>query len=408
MPTFRYKALGSDGRVQHGAMVAPDERAVIESLRHTGHLPISASVADSRRLLTLPRRFRMPRIRDRISGRDITSLTRECSTLLNADLTVDACLRSIERYSRNSALNRLVSDIHASIRNGKSLSDALAKHPEYFDSHYVALIHSGEVSGTLGPTLDRLAEHRERSESFRRALITSLTYPAILVVVSTISLFVLMSFVVPRFIPLFADAGQSLPLLTKLVFSTSGFLRKAWWLLILAFCAIALYLQHWYSNADNRRRCDHWVLGIPKFGKILQYIEVVRFARTMGSLIANGLPLIASLKLSTRTSGNHAVREMLEKCRTRIEQGGRLGGELARYDRFPGLAIEMIAIGEESGKLDEMLIKIAKSFEEKTETQLKQLLNLIEPVTILLLGGIIAAVIVAILQAMLGLNDLIT
>jgi general secretion pathway protein F len=216
-----------------------------------------------------------------------------------------------------------------------------------------------------------------------------------------------MSFVVPRFVPLFADAGATLPLMTKIVFAIAGLAQSLWWLGALGIIGALLYFDRWKSDPLNRRRLDAWLLKLPQLGDILRQVETARITRTLGSLTSNGLPLHSSLKLSREVCQNSVFRDLMDQCCSSIEQGRRLSESLESADVFPSLASELIAIGDESGQLEPMLLKVADSCEETAQKTIRRSLTLIEPVMILGLGAVIAFVIVAILMAMLGLNDLV-
>ena len=406
MTSYTYKALTADGKVRVGSMDAADEKAVLRQLREAGLLPVQAVPADSR-AFRAPWRLRAGWRKRHIDRRTITALIQDLATLLRAGLSIDRALRLLERQTQHPRLQPLLREVLEAIRGGSSLSSALARHPKTFDQLTVALIRAGEASGSIDNALKQLAEHRERSESFRSATVASLTYPTILIIVSALSLFVLMSFVVPRFVPLFADAGATLPFLTKLVFAAAGVFAATWWLvLVLAVGAMALFSQ-WLRNAGNRRRLDRWLLSIPAIGSLLRSIEATRFARTLGSTVGHGVSIVAGLKLCIEVTRNEEIRAAIEACRMQVKHGERISRALAETKAFPALVAELVSVGEEAGNVETALTAAADALEKKTQESLRRVVTLIEPVSILGLGGIIALVIVAILLAMLGLNELV-
>lgn len=406
MTMFRYKAVGADGRRVDGEMDAVDAASVIVQLRTSGHLPISAEPK------ALGLRFdgvgsHIRAWRHRVRPADITAATRELATLLNAGIPLDASLRLLERHTHRPQLKTALSSIHASVQAGRSLSAALAAHHALFDSLYVSLIKSGEASGSLADVLDRLADHRERADAFRASVVSALTYPIALAAVAVVSLFVLVAFVIPRFIPLFADAGAPLPVLTQVVFGVASFLQTWWWALA-AFAALgASASKRWLARTENRLKLDAWLLTAPLAGELVQGTETVRFARTLKTLLRNGLPLLAALKLTAGVQRNRRVAAAIEAAMNAVRSGGRLAPALAAEHALPSLAVELMTIGEESGQLESMLGKSAETFESRVEQKLKRLLTLLEPALILGLGAVIALVIVSILMAMLGLNELV-
>jgi general secretion pathway protein F len=406
MALFHYKAIGADGKRVDGEMEAADAQSVIAQLRSTGNLPISAVPKTERH--DVARLFRLARRKDRVRPADITALTRELATLLHAGIPLDAALRILERHApAGSRLKTILKRIHEDVRAGKSLSGALAALPDAFDSFYSSLVRAGEASGSLAVVMARLATHREQTEAFRATIVSALTYPAILLCVAFLSLFVLLTFVIPRFIPLFADAGETLPLLTEVVFGTAQALESYWWILVLAVIAAKLAADRWLETPANRVQLDAWLLRAPLIGEVLSHSEAVRFARTLETLLRNGLPLLAALGLVKDVQRNRIVRSMVEHAMDSIRSGGRLAKVLEREGVLPELAVELVMVGEESGQLEEMLERTAETFEMRVQQKIKRMLTLLEPVLILGLGAMIAVVIVSILTAMLSLNELV-
>lgn len=407
MPLFHYKAIAADGKPVAGEMEAADAQQVIAALRSTGHLPVSSEPASSRAdVAELWRRLK--RWRERIKRADVTSITRELATLLNAGLPLDASLKILTRQTaEGGSLRALLKRVHDDVQGGKSFSSALSTHGNVFDPFYVNLVRAGEAGGSLAEVLDRLAAHRERSDAFRATVIASLTYPAVLVGVAAISLFVLTTFVIPRFIPLFQEAGDTLPLLTAVVFAVSEQARRWWWLLVAGAISAKLAADRWLALPANRLRLDRRLLRAPVLGEVVLFAETVRFARTLETLLRNGLPLLAALELAKNVQRNAVVVGVIDAAVAGVRSGGRLAAGLASGRVLPELAVELVTIGEESGQVEEMLDKIAETFEARAQQKLKRLITLLEPALILGLGGVIAIVIVSILMAMLGLSDLV-
>jgi general secretion pathway protein F len=297
--------------------------------------------------------------------------------------------------------------IHADVQSGKPLSAALSANGDCFDPLYVNLVRAGEAGGALAVVMERLAVHRERTDAFNATLVSALTYPVVLVCVAAISLFVLLTFVIPRFIPLFADAGETLPLLTEVVFGLARLLQQGWWLLFGAIVLAKILADRWLARPGNRLRLDRSTLRLPVVGEIVLLTETVRFTRTLATLQRNGLPLLTSLKHVRDVQRNSVVASAIDDAVDRVRGGRRLAAALEHAGVFPDLAIEFITIGEESGRLEDMLEKVADTFQLRAEQRLKRLLTLLEPALILGLGAAIAIVIVSILLAMLGLNELV-
>jgi general secretion pathway protein F len=405
MTAFRYKAVGVDGRRIDGEMDAADAAAVIVHLRTAGHLPISAEPKRAG-IAFGPFAARLRAWRNRIRSTDVTAVTRELATLLNAGIPLDSSLRVLERHAHQPKLKSTLRGIHDSVQAGRRLSASLAEH-DLFDSLYVNLVKSGEASGSLSNVLERLAEHRERADAFRASVVSALTYPIALAAVALVSLCVLITFVIPRFIPLFEDAGAPLPLLTQAVFGVATFLQSWWWALVGVAALGASTGRRWLARPDNRLKLDRWLLAAPIVGELVQDTETVRFTRTLETLLRNGLPLVGALKLTQGVQRNRRVAAAIEAAAGAVRAGGRLAPALASAKALSSLAVELMTIGEESGQLEAMLGKAAATYETRVEQKLKRLLTLLEPVLILGLGAVIALVIVSILMAMLGLNELV-
>jgi general secretion pathway protein F len=326
---------------------------------------------------------------------------------LSAGIPLDSSLRVLERHAQQPKLKTALASIHDSVQAGRRLSAALAAHDALFDPLYINLVKAGEASGSLAGVLERLADHRERADAFRATVVSALAYPVALTGVAAVSLVVLVAFVIPRFIPLFEDAGAPLPLLTQTVFAAAQFLQNWWWALA-GVAALGLgFVRRWLAQAENRLRLDGWLLAAPIVGELVQATEAVRFTRTLETLLRNGLPLLSALKLAQGVQRNRRVAGAIDVAMNAVRSGGRLASTLAAERALPSLATELMTIGEASGQLESMLGKAAETFETRVEQHLKRLLTLLEPVLILGLGAVIALVIVSILMAMLGLNELV-
>ena len=324
-----------------------------------------------------------------------------------AGLPIDASLRLLLNQAGDNDIARVISQVYRRVQAGETLSQALSVHGDVFDSLYLSLVRAGESSGALDKVLERLAQHRERAAEFRASLISIITYPAILVVVASISLFVMMSFVVPRFIPLFSEADQALPLLTKAVFGASSFFANTWWLVLAALIAGWLLFGRWRAVPANRSRLASSYLTMPLVGSLITQTDTVRLARTLAMLLRNGVPLFGALKLSKGAVANEAIREMVVRCAERVHGGARFSAALREEAILPALALDFVTIGEESGTLPAMLDRVADAFQDRVDRRLKRLLTLLEPALILSLGAVIGIVIVALLLAMLSLNELV-
>ncbi len=403
MPGFRYQALDRNGRTVHGVIDAASRAGVIEQLQNAGQLPIHADEIGGNHIRLSALRLR----RQRMARDDVLLLTGELATLLQAGLPLDQALKTLAGLTDSAPLRDLIHQLTVRVQSGAALSAALAEHAGVFDSLYINMIRAGEAGGSLESAIARLAAYLERMKELRSSVVNALIYPAILLIVSVLSLFFLMSFVVPRFVPLFAEAGQPLPLFTSLVFSLSGLLNRFWWLLML-FAAAAVWLaKNRLSEPERRLAFDAWCLRLPVLGELICEIEMARFARTLGTAMHNGVPLLSGLRLVREVLGNRLLAVTTDRVIAGLEQGRGMAAPMQAAGVYPALAVQLIGIGEESGRLEIMLDRIADIYDSDIKTRLKRLLTLLEPVLILGLGGLVALIILSILAAMLGLNELV-
>ena len=408
MARFLYKAISSDGETIQGEMEAPSRTAVIERLQESGHLPILADElgsADGRRSwLAGTRLFFRPR---RMSRDDVALLTRQLSTMLRAGVPLDSALGMLIDLAARGPVRQTLERIRELVHGGASLSDALAAQPGVFGRFYLSMIRAGEASGALEAVLARLCEYFDRSKELRETVKSALVYPAILVVVAGISLIVLVTFVVPQFTPLFEDLGGTLPLATRIVITVAEFVRNYWWLLVMLVVAVYWLIQSQLSDPKTRDAWDAVALKIPLLSDLITKVEVARFSRTLGTLLVNGVPMLAGVSITREILGNRVLANALQKVSVSLEQGRGMATPLLETGCFPSLAVQLVRIGEETGKLEEMLLQIADIYDTEVRDAVKRLLALLEPVLILGMGVLIAAIIMSILVAILSLNELV-
>ena len=304
-------------------------------------------------------------------------------------------------------IQTLLQSILDKIQSGASLSDAMTDQDDVFSRLYLNMIRAGEASGAMDIVIERLANYMERMSDLRSSLITALIYPLILLVVSILSLIVLMTFVVPQFIPLFEDVGQALPLLTQIIFSISEVFRQFWWLGLGLFTLAAWWMDKQLKDPEKRLGFDGWCLRLPIIGALLKEIEIARFARTLGTTMANGVPLLTGIRLVREVISNQVIANVMDSVTDSLEQGQTMALPLKDSAVCPALAAQLIEVGEKSGQLESMLNKIADIYDRQVQTTIKRLLTFLEPILILGLGGLIAVIITSILLARLVLNDLV-
>jgi general secretion pathway protein F len=401
MPSYYYKAVKLDGEEIEGEQEADDEAALIRRLQAEGLIPLQTRSAGG---LTaqLARRKRR-----RLSANDIEVLTRQLATLIEASLTLDRSLAVLVDLTPEEHVVKVLSDLQERVRGGATFSAALEAQDGQFSKLYVNMVRAGEASGALAEVLSRLADYLERTAELRGTVTSALVYPAILLVVAGLSVIMLLVFVVPQFTVLFEDMGASLPLPTRIVVGAGDLVRGYWWALLVLIAVAALLIERWLQNTDNRRRFDYRVMALPLFGDLIWKMETARLCHTLSTLLKNGLPLLSGLNLAKEVVSNRKIGDGLSEAAEDLKHGRGIAEPLTTHAVLPELALQMIRVGEESGTLDAMLAKVADIFDRETRLSVQRMLTLLEPALIIGLGIVVAGIIISILMAILGANELV-
>lgn len=401
MPLYSYKAVKLDGEVQEGVLEAPSEAELTRKLQQAGLIPIRTRTAGALGTLLGGRK------KQGFAAKDVLLVTRELATLLEAGLTLDRSLQILIDLADAEEKARLLGSLQEAVRGGAVFSDALERHPEVFPRLYVNMVRAGEASGALDAVLGRLADYLEQAQALKETVKSALVYPSILVFVAALSLVVLLMFVVPQFKQLFADLGAALPLPTQIVIGIGDLFRDYWWALVALVALVAALVARALQNPQVRYQWDRRVLRAPLFGELLWKLDTARFSHTLATLLKNGLPLLSALTLSKEVVGNRRIVELLGETAEELKHGKGLAGPMLSREVLPKLALQMIKVGEESGSLDAMLGKVAGVYDQETRATVQRMLTLLEPILIIGLGVIIAAIIMSILLAILAANDLV-
>lgn len=401
MPVFVYRAADRRGQTIDGVMDAPDARAVVERLQKDAYYPI--------RVVPHAERAAWPAfgISSRVSGRDLLAFTQHLATLFEAGLPLDRALAILEELASTPRVKVIVGDLLVSVRAGASLSEALAKHhPRPFSRLYINMVRAGEKGGVLEVTLRRLAEFLEARAAFAEAVVSALAYPAVITLVGAGAIVFLMTFVIPRFATIFADLGQTVPLPTQILLSVSAGFQHYWWAGVLLVLAAVLAWRVWTGTPEGRLRWDQTLLGLPLAGPLTIRVETARFARTLGTMLKSGVPVMGALAVVGDMMTNQAIGRAVDRLAEGVKRGGTIAAGMQAEARFPALAIHMVRVGEETGRLEEMLLKVAETFEADVRTELKRVLGLLEPVIILAMGVLVAFIVVAMLLAIFSINEI--
>jgi len=394
MPAFSYKAVGRDGKAQQGVIEADALDLATRQLRARGLTPLKIQEGDGQEQAKPPTR------------QEVLSMTSELSVLLRAGLPLDRALKVLIDMDGQPRMRAVLSELLKAVKGGKSLSLALQPYDAIFGSFYLSMVRAGEASGQLSSVLERLVEHLESAKATRDSIVSALIYPAILLVVAVLSVVVMLGFVVPQFETLFNDMGEALPAMTKAVIAAAEFI-KAWGLLLgILVAVLGLVIQRWAVSEQGKTVLDTRLLALPIAGNIAFEYEMAKFARTVGTLLGNGVSLLKAIQIANETVGNLPLREGLDVLPAAVKAGKRMSVALEETKMFTPMVIQMTRVGEESGRLDDMMLELASVFEDHVASGVKRLLTLLEPVLILTMGFIIALIIISILMGILSVNDL--
>ncbi|NIO16070.1 MAG: hypothetical protein GTN70_03585 [Deltaproteobacteria bacterium] len=403
MPVFSYRALDKRGAEKKGQ--------------------IEADSASSARTILLGRDFYPIDITEKVIGEkkgrrgffqttlpsknQVTIFTRQLATLISAGVPAARSLESIADQTDDTRLRGLILTVLEDIKGGQGLAEAFSPFPSLFPDIYTNIVRAGEESGTLDLSLNTLADFLEEQEKLTEKIKSALTYPILMLLIATLVVVFLVTFIVPRITTIFDSLGTALPLSTKILISISGFLGKAWWLLALAIIGGYVLYGKYYASSPGRERIDAIKLKIPLLGKLSICVAMERFSSTMSTLIRSGLTMEKALMISAGTTGNSVIHDRIQHLRERVVEGAPLAGTMKQEPIFPPILIQMVSVGEESGNLDFMLKKAAQAFEREYENFLERFLSLIEPVIILVMGGLVAFIVISVMLPLLNLSQIL-
>lgn len=404
MPRYRYEAVDAAGETLRDELEAASQEAAIERLRDQGLLPLSV-VETKGGFLRVNLGQSLFSKRRSLSAKAIMLLTQQLSNLLNAGMPLDRALTILIGVTDDDPSKALIERVQEKVRGGTNLADALEAQGA-FSRFYLNMIRAGETGGALEVVLKRLTEFLERSRALRETVSSALIYPLILLSVSALSVIILLTFVVPQFQRLFADAGKALPLATQIVIAAGDGFRYYWWVGAIVIGLLTAAMRQQLRQPESRIRWDRWFLRLPLFGDLIAKVETARLTRTLGTLLGNGVSLLNALTIVRETLTNRVLAGALGEVAEQVKSGRGLADPLSESGDFPKLAVQMVRVGEETGQLQEMLLQVADTYDGEVQTAVKRLLTLLEPALILGLGVVIAAIIMSILVAILSLNDL--
>ncbi|HET8942935.1 MAG TPA: type II secretion system F family protein [Rudaea sp.] len=401
MALYLYKSVTPSGEILEGQMDVASNDEVIAKIQDAGNIPLDVREAgDGGGASALGGMFK----RTAMNATAVLQFTQQLSTLLGAGQPLDRALQILLELPESEKARRIVERIRDHVRGGAPLSDGLEAEHGVFSRLYVNMVRAGEIGGSLDTTLARLADYLQRSKALKENVINAMIYPAILVVMVFAALFVLLIFVVPQFAPMFKDMGVELPLLTQVVLFIGDTLRSWWWAMAIAIFFIFVMFRRKLAEPEFRLAFDARMLKARVFGALIGKLETARLARTLGTLLKNGVPLLTALGIVRNVLGNSALTEAVDNAAEDVKTGGGLALALGRSKRFPRLAIQMIAVGEESGMLDDMLLKVADTFDTEAKNTVDRLLAAMVPVLTLVMTGAVGFIMMAILLPIMSIS----
>ncbi len=395
MAIFSYKATTIQGAVVDGVIEASDEKSAVERLRNSGFIPlrVSSSTGKSKKVFSL-----------KSKKGDLLIFTTELSALLSAGLPLDRSLNILSQISEDKYMKGIIQSILKSIREGNSFSESLQKHPDIFPRIYINMVRAGEVGGVLDIVLDKLNEYLESTKELKDHIFSAMIYPSILLFTGSISIIVLLTYVLPKFSVIFAELGSSLPLPTEILLTFSNSLKSFWWLILILHIIGIFILKIYVKTPSGRYKWDF--LKLKLFKDIITKLETARFCRTLGTLIKSGVPLLQALSNSKEVINNQVISSAIDKVSKGAKEGKGVSAPLYQANIFPELALSMIKVGEETGQLDEMLIKVATTYEKSLRLTIKRFISFVEPAMILFMGLIIGFIVLAMLMAIFSITEI--
>lgn len=399
MPQFEYKVKRGPGKITSGILEAESQRAAVVQLRDLGYFPISVEeYAGEKKKDVIKHALTRIRLKDR------NIFFRQLATLIDSGMPILRALATLREQTSNPKMIAVIADLHDAIQKGSSFAEALERHPKVFSTMHTSLVRAGEVGGMLGESLWRMVAFGEQDEELRGKAFSAMVYPVFLLVVGSGAIFILVSFVFPKFIRIFEDFDADLPLPTVLVMGLCDFMGSYWWaVLALVGAAVAAFISHARSEAGRKRLDTYW-LRIPVLGDLIQRYEMAKFARTLGTLFDNGVPVLTALRITAETVSNTAISAEVYGIHDRVSEGDSISDSLRETKHFPPLVISMVAVGEEGGRLGEVTKRIADAYDMEVDRAVKALTSILEPLMIVVMGVIIGFLVVSMLLPMLTLS----
>ncbi|MCC6711192.1 MAG: type II secretion system F family protein [Candidatus Pacebacteria bacterium] len=396
MPVFSYSAKNQHGESVKGKVEAADQSQAATILMNRNLLVVDISSVSQSMFVS--------RLLNKVKHEDLVNFTRQLATMIDAGLPLATGL-SILKEQNNPAMADVVSGLLREVESGSTFAKALEKQPDVFDRIYVQLVKAGEVGGVLDKVLDKLAENLEKDKEFRAKTKGAMIYPVIVFIAMLVVGFVMMVFVIPKLTDMYSDFGAELPLPTLILMSIANFMAKFWWLILMIVGGIVAALRSWNQTKTGQRKIDEFLFKVPIIGDLRQKIILTSFARTLSLLLNSGVPLLSALIIVAESMDSILYREAMQSISKKIEKGVSLARAISIFELFPSILHQMISVGEETGKIDEVLLKLSKYFESESEQAVKNLTSAMEPLIMVVLGIGVGAMVIAIIMPIYSLTS---
>ena len=400
--TYAYKVRDRSGQLIEGQLEAQSEQLVVTKLREMGFVPVSVS-AKTRSMLSTDVKVG----RDKVGLKDIAVFSRQLATMMASGLSILRALAILAEQTESKALANVIGVMKADIERGLSLSEAIARHPRVFPAIYLSMIRSGESGGVLDEVLNRLATTLEKQLELRGKIKSAMSYPIAVAGIVVVIVTAMLMFVVPMFESMYNDLNGTLPLPTRILIGTSGVLTKVWWVVAAVIAVGFVFFRRWVASPSGRLAFDRFKLRLPVFGPLMHKTALARFSRTLASLMRSGVPIMEAFDIVGETAGNAVVGAAVADARERVRHGESVAGALSAHPVFPPMAVQMIAVGEESGAIDDLLERVADFYDQEVEATVGSLTSLIEPLLMVFMGVAVGGMVIALYMPMFKVIDLI-
>ena len=402
--TYAYKVRDRAGKLVEGQLEADNAQLVVSKLRSMGYVPIEINAQTKQKLSS---DIKVPGFSDRVKIKDVAVFARQFATMINAGLSLLRSLYILAEQTESKPLAAIANQVRIDVEKGSSLSAALAKHPKAFNRLFVSMVRAGEIGGVLDSVLMRLADTIEKQVELRRKVKSAMTYPAVVAVLVLLILTAMLLFIIPMFEGLYKELGGSLPLPTTMLIKISKIARQLWYIIVIAEVAGVFFFRRWINSEQGRAKWDAIKLKFPIFGPLVRKTALARFSRTLSALVRSGVPILESLDIVAETAGNSVVANAVYDTQAAVKRGEPLSKKLEDHPVFPPMVVQMMAVGEETGALDEMLDKIADFYDAEVEATVDALTSLIEPLLIVVMGVCVGGMVIALYLPMFNIIKLI-